>query len=551
MTRNASLRPLLNLVAAAGRANVNRRDLVKIAGAAALSAGLAQTLPGARQVLAQPEKNAFIFGSGQDISNLDPHTGNDYSITWGQRATYDSLLRFEGTPPVVKPLVAREATGSADALTWTIKLDERAVFPDGSKVDATVVQWNFKRLLTKNKGVSWMFADVMTPDSVKVVDPLTVEIKLSRPFAPFDLILPWLFLANPALVAQHDAGGDDMGEKWLLENAAGSGPYTISRFEPGSVYQFDRRTDYWFSIDTVQKPIDTFVWRIIRESSSKRIAIEAGEVQYGDVLAVEDAVALGAETDGRFVLDSIASFAPFSVKLNNEAGPTADVNVRKALAAALDYDAVLAAVSNRGQLMEGPLPVQLTPWHKTGLPVIRHDLDAARKYLSESGFASGFDLEYVYVTGIDIEEQVGLILLEKLAEMNINLTITPLVWPDLVARAADPATSPGMLAVYGSANYIDPDNFLWSAYHSSRVGSWSNASQYKNADFDKLISDARSTVVAADRKKLYDQAQTMLVDQAVEIWAYNEIPNEAWVKELGKTAPIDAVSDIRLIQYAG
>ncbi|HYH11988.1 MAG TPA: ABC transporter substrate-binding protein, partial [Thermomicrobiales bacterium] len=239
---------LEKLVESGLQGSVDRRSLLKMASAAAAASGLALTFPHALlRAGAQVEDNVFIYASGQDMSNLDPHTGSDYSIIWGQRSTYDSLMRFEGNPVELKPLLAREVVGSEDALSWTITLDERAVFQDGSPVDAEAVQWNFNRMLTKNLANAWMFAAVMDQEAITVVDEHTLEIQLLRAFAPFDLIMPWLFVANPAIVAEN--AGDDDGESWLMENTAGSGPYTMSRFEPGSIYQFDRFPDYWYAED--------------------------------------------------------------------------------------------------------------------------------------------------------------------------------------------------------------------------------------------------------------------------------------------------------------
>ena len=73
---------------------------------------------------------------------------------------------------------------------------------------------------------------------------------------------------------------------------AGGGPYTIARWELGSSYEFTRFPDYWFDPENGITPIDTFVWRIIHESSTKRIAMETGEVQYGDWFTPEDLEAL-------------------------------------------------------------------------------------------------------------------------------------------------------------------------------------------------------------------------------------------------------------------
>src|SRR6188508_3153060 len=82
--------------------SIDRRTFFKVAGAAAVASGLSHNAPTPtlaaplRVLRAQPDANTLVYGSPQDISNLDPHTGHDYSIAWGQRAVYDSLLRYEG-----------------------------------------------------------------------------------------------------------------------------------------------------------------------------------------------------------------------------------------------------------------------------------------------------------------------------------------------------------------------------------------------------------------------------------------------------------------------
>ena len=145
---------------------------------------------------------------------------------------------------------------------------------------AEAIQYNFQRMLRKNLGVAWMFANVMDQDSVAIVDPTTIKITLTKSFAPFDAVLPWLFIANPAIVQANDVGGDE-GEAYLKDHEAGSGPYTIGKWEIGSSYQFDRWADYWWQPEGVTM-VDSMIWQIIRESSTKRIAMETGEVQYGD-----------------------------------------------------------------------------------------------------------------------------------------------------------------------------------------------------------------------------------------------------------------------------
>lgn len=542
-------RDLAALVRAGLNGETDRRVLLKLAGAAAVATGMATSMPGVvRQAGAQAENNVFIFGSGQDMATLDPHIGYDASISWALRATYDSLLRFEGDPMEVVPLLASEVTGSDDGSVWTISLDPAATFQDGSKVTAEHVKWNFERLLAKNMGSAWMFTPIMTADSVAVVDEQTLEVTLTVPFAAFDLILPYVFIGNPTIIMENETDGD-MGEAWLLSNTAGGGPYTMSRYEPGSLYQFDRNPDYWFTVPSNPNPVDTFVWRIIRESSTKRLAMEAGEIQYGDVFTVEDIEALRG--DERFLVNDAGAYMTCAIKLNNQTGPTADLNVRKALTALFDIEAALGAVDNRGVALVGPIPSSMADWIAPDLAAIPFDVEAARGFLAESAYPDGFDMEYVYVTGLAMEEAFGLILLERAAELGINITITPLVWPDMVARASSPETMPAAMAIYTSASYIDPDAVLWPQYHSSQAGSWAAASWYQNPDFDALIEQGRTLVDTEARKEIYNQAQQILVDDAVDIWIYTEVENKAWVKELGTSdMAITGGADIRVVSFS-
>src|SRR5919112_2431772 len=60
--------------------SIDRRTFFKITGAAAVASGLSHNAPTPalaaprRGVRAQPAANTLVYGSPQDISNLDPHT---------------------------------------------------------------------------------------------------------------------------------------------------------------------------------------------------------------------------------------------------------------------------------------------------------------------------------------------------------------------------------------------------------------------------------------------------------------------------------------------
>jgi peptide/nickel transport system substrate-binding protein len=386
-------------------------------------------------------------------------------------------------------------------------------------------------LLRKNKGAAWMFVNIMDASGAQAVDDHTVVFKLKTPFAPLPLVMPWLFVANEQLVKQHDVGGDE-GEKWLLDHEAGSGPFTIKSWQIGDSYTFDAVKDYWAGW-SAQGHVSGFVWKILRESTSQRLALLKGDVQIAFELAADDIAALAKEPG--ITVDNQPSIGVFAVKLNNQKGPTADINVRKAISYAMDYDAIIKAVNGRAVLLQGPLPSNLGDYADPALKPYRFDMAKAEAALKQSPqYANGgFELEYVYVTGLQLEEQIGLILLDKLSQFDITVKMQPLVWPDMVARAKSSDTAPAMMAVYSGTDYADPDNFLWQAYHSSQAGFWAAASHYKNPAFDTLLEEARSSADHPKRVELYRSAQEMLINDAVEVWGHSEFPTVAFSKKLG------------------
>jgi peptide/nickel transport system substrate-binding protein len=479
--------------------------------------GLAVAAPLAPGVAGAAPARILVVASGQDASNIDPHTGYDYAIRAIQRNLYDALLKYQGNPPVPVPWLAERYTASPDGTEFTFSLRKDAKFRDGSPVTAQAVQFSFNRMLKHRKGVSWMYTAVMNEQSVQVVNETTVRIKLTKPFAPFLSVVPWLWIANPKVVKEREVGGDD-GQAWLKDHEAGSGPFKIKRWEPGNLYELEADRNYWRGWQEGGN-LTSGIWKVIREAASQRLALQKGEVHIALELQPEDMDLL--KTAPGVVLIEEPEFRTFSVKMNTRRGYTKDINVRKAISYAFDYEAMIAAQAGHARLMVGPLPHGMEG-HDPTLSVPRTDLARAKEYLARSPWPNGgFRLEYTWVTGIDFERKLGLILLNSLKKLNIDLDIKPLVWPDMVARAKTPETCPDFFPVYQTANYGDPDNIAFAAYHSSQNGSWSNPT-YGNPKTDELIVAGRSILDKERRRRIYLDFQRQVIEDAPDLFGVLE-----------------------------
>jgi len=458
-------------------------------------------------------RKILIIASNQDIPNFDPHIATGYSSAMLLRNTYDSLVRVEGNPPKPVPHLAQSWTVSPDGTEYVFKLDPAAKFHDGSPVTADAVRYSFNRLLRLNKGNAWMIAGTVDENSVQAVDPQTVRIKLVKPFAAFLQVLPWVWVVNPKLV-EANKGSDD-GQTYLRSNLAASGAFTVKRAEPGNLYEFERVANGW---KQGGGNLTGAIWKIVRETATQRLMIARGEVHVAVDLQSEDMDALKNRPGVVSIIEP--EYRTFSIKMNVKHGPLMDIELRKAISYAFDYKAMVDA-DGYAKLMIGPLPDGIFG-HDPSLEVYRTDLDKAKEHLAKSQYAKGgFKLKMAYVSGLDQERRFGLILLDALKKLNIDLDVTPLIWPDMVAAARSPETCPDFYPVYQTANYGDPDNIAFAAYHSSRNGGWQNP-VYANPKVDELIMQARAETDQEKRKALYGEFQKAVVADAPDIFGVLE-----------------------------
>ena len=215
-------------------------------------------------------------------------------------------------------------------MEYTFKLDPAAKFNDGTPVTSADVKYSFDRLQRLGKGNAWMVAGILDANSVQPVDAQTVKIKLAKPFVAFPQVLPWLWIVN-AKEVEANKGADD-GQTYLRTKIAGSGAFTIKRAEPGNLYEFEKVANPW---KTGGGNLTGAIWRIIRETSNQRLALQRGEAHFAVDVTSEDMDALKDKPGVVSIVEP--EFRTFSIKMNTEFGPLADINLRKAISYAFDY----------------------------------------------------------------------------------------------------------------------------------------------------------------------------------------------------------------------
>jgi peptide/nickel transport system substrate-binding protein len=500
--------------------NPSRRAI--LVGAAALGAGA----PGVSWAFERDgNRKVLVFSGNQAVPNLDPHVRYDWSTRMIQQSVYDALLKYEGDPPRIVPWLAERHEVSADGLTYTFHLVANAKFHNGDPVDAEAVRFSFERGLRLNAGIAWMLKDFLKPEKIAAVDARTVRFTLERPFAPFLSYVPWWYVVNPREVMANQEN-NDLGRKWMTENAAGSGPFRLRRFNASTLIHLDAHSEHWKGWPMAEGDrLSGIIYRIIREAAPRKAALQRREADIITNLTPDDIEQL-SRVPGVAVENHKGS-TTFGIKFNCQEGPTADINLRKAIAHAFDYDSLITIHNGAATLMTSPFPASMAGHIDVpGIP--RKDLDKARDFLRRSRYPNGgIELEYVHVQGLEDPRRIGLALLDSLRALDIRVNIVGQPWTTMVSRGSKPDTSPNMMSIYVTPVGTDPDTVAYQ-YHRASWGLYYGTAHYENAEVTRMIDEARGETDTARRMALYAEIQRRIVADQPEI--FGMVANRIWAR---------------------
>lgn len=452
-------------------------------------------------VLAAPA-GTLVIAENETPENLDPANATNSTVDQLLLGAYDSLVQFTAGETTVSPRLARSWEISDDGLAYTFHLRDDVLFHDGTKLTAADVKFTLDRL----KAAAGNVLNDMGPYSAaEVVDDHTVTLRLATPFGPFLSALSRIYIVNKKLVEPHMA--DDNARQWLAVNEAGSGPYTITAYNPTeavSLKAFDR---YWGGWDGDH--VAEVVFRYVSEPSTQLSLLKSGEVQIAPDITVEDKLALMKEPG--FLVDVGAAATPLYFDFNTASkGLTGNKAFRRMLAMTFDRQLHLDQVlMGFGTLPDGPLPAN---WmgHEGGTE-LAFDLDAAKKMVDENGWA-GTTLTVRYLPAILEEKSAVEQLQSNLSEIGITLNAEGMTWPAQAATLQSVETTADINMIYSFPAFPDPHAILNATFNGALTGAKGgfNWAQYSNPEVDALLNQAATLSDPEKRADLYKQAQKLI-----------------------------------------
>lgn len=454
-------------------------------------------------------KDILVFASTDSITTWDPSAAYSTESSYMPNI-YETLIWVSppGSKKPFQPGLAKKWKVDKKGLEWTFYLRKGVTFHDGGVLTAQAVKDSIERTTKMKKGAAFIFSPVK---EIKVVDAYTVKFILKYA-APFDRIIA---SANAAWIISPKAVHRD--RKWFdAGHEAGCGPYVLESWKPDEEMVFKKFDGYWRGWKGPH--FDRIVVKIVKEATVADEMLESGVADLVTRIPIEASKTINTKKCCERLVGP--SFMNYAIHLNTAKFPFNNKLIRKAVSYAIPYKEIIeVGLGGLGRQAVGPVPFGQFG-HDEGLFQYSHDLEKARKYMAEAGYAKGLKgkVVFTYASENGVEKAFAPLVKEELGKIGIDVDIRPMIWTaqwDLMKGG--PAKAQDMAALLWWPTFSDPYETLYSLWHVEKKPYW-NFSYYKNPEFDKTILAAYSTPDGKKAQALYSKAQKMLIEDAPSVF---------------------------------
>jgi peptide/nickel transport system substrate-binding protein len=437
-----------------------------------------------------------VGGTGD---TLDPAKSSGTIIDESRlQGLYDCLTRYDAKNNP-QPYLAREWTGSLDRKTWTIRLRQNAAWHDGRPVTADDVVFTFNRNLDPKVGAT--ARNTLSPlvgAKVIAVDAKTVRFELPDPYVDFPALLGSLWTQIlPATFNPATANTAPVG----------SGPFKFESFSPGRSSRFVKNKNWW---NEGYPYLDEYEVLDIFDDIARTNALISGQIDFSFGLPYSSIDMLKKASRVKVIEIERSTFV--SIALVEDMPPFKDnPKLRQAFAYSLDRQAI-ADIVYRGHACPGndhPLPSQTYAAGPTDemLPQRTQDLSRAKKLLAEAGYPSGIDLTlHTTDAGCNMAD-LAVVVAEQAGNAGFRIAVKK--WPSNMYWEHVWLKENFYISYWSS----DPtaDLILSKTLYST---SRQNESHFHSAEFDGLITKARTVADLDERREIYTNAMRLVHESA-------------------------------------
>ncbi|MDQ2067616.1 ABC transporter substrate-binding protein [Xinfangfangia sp. CPCC 101601] len=510
---------------------MSRRQFLRLAttvGVTLSAASVMMGLPGEAQAQTSnlpfpPSDPAAVKGGtfrvGLRVAKLDdPATYSWNDMANASRPVIEHLT-LVGSDNIVRPMLLESWEASDDLKTWTLYLRKGVMWHNGDEFTAedvvfNILKWADSKTGSSNIGLSTFSAltvetgetdakgkavRVPNTEGVEIVDSHTVRLHLSRPV----LSVPQDFAEYPTLIVHRNFVAP------FSAQPIGTGPFTMVEHEVGKRAILKRVTEmtngqpfqYWGG-EIYLDEIHLYHF----ESENELSALASGTIDAVSDLP-SDQMAFAQSLDN-VVIDSVASAATLTCRMQIDRAPFDDIRIRQAIIKSVDNTLIQQLV-----YPEGGLPAEnhhVSPVHPEyfPLPPLVRDVEGAKKLLAEAGHPDGIQLTIdCGNAGGPWEQAVCEAIRDQVKDAGIDLAVNVIptsryweIWTE---------------TLFGATNWAHRSLATMTLGLAYRSGVPWNESHFASAEFDAALADAEATVDVEARRVKMEAVQRILQEAGV------------------------------------
>jgi peptide/nickel transport system substrate-binding protein len=447
----------------------------------------------------------IAIGTNEDPDRLDPALGGTLGGRFIFAAMCDKLVDLAPDLNFV-PQLATKWAWSADSHALTFTLRDGVTYQDGEPMTAESVRANLERYRTMPDSVRK--GELKSVSAVEVVDPHTVRLVLSQPYAPLIAVL-----SDRAGMMVSMKVADAMGKDFFTKPVC-SGPFKFVERVAQDHITLDRYPGYW---NASAIHFDRVIFRPIPDATVRLVNLQAGQLDMLEELAPTDADKVRNDPKLRLTTETGLGYAAIAFNLVN--GPKAkgpfgsNAKLREAFEAAIDRDAINKVVMNGLFVPDNQTELPNSPYFDKEVPIPPRDLAKAKALVRASGV--DHPVLELRVANTPRDQQVGEVVQSMAAEAGIKVKLMA-----GEANANIHAMEGGdfQSALDNWSGRADPDANISIYIDCDSFQDWG---KYCSPQFQKAQAAARAETDMAKREALYREVAKIYTDDRPMLVLYH------------------------------
>lgn len=479
------------------------------------------------------KEQVLHLGNGAEPSDLDPQITTGVPEDQIESALFEGLTAPDPKTLQPEPGVAESWKISADGKTYTFKIRANAKWSNGDKLTAKDFVYSWQRILEPALASEYAYMlyyidkaeeyntskeKDFSKVGVKAQNDQTLEVRLKNS-TPFFLSLLSHHSTYPVHKATIEKFGkmEARGTQWTRPgNLVSNGPFTLKQWDMNKVVALAKNENYWDAAAVKLKGVNFYP---TDSQQTEEKMFRSGELHHTNEVPLAKIETYKKENPTALRIDPY--LGTYFYRVNVTKKPFDNVLVRKALAMAIDRNAIVKRVTKGGQIpAEAFTPPELAGY--TANAKLPYDVAQAKKLLAQAGYANGkgfpttellFNTSETHKTIAEAVQQMWR------RDLNIDITLVNQDWKVYLDSQKQLNYQLSRSAWIG--DYLDPNTFL----DMFVTGGGNNNTGWSNKEYDVLIKKAGETKDANARLVFFQKAEEILLDEApiMPVYTYTRV----------------------------